>query len=231
MFVQSAAPAFIPKSLTKELLSHRTGPDGPPGLIVSTEDLAKQKPNFRSAVAGLLPPNTRPQGSALVLAPAQTSLLFKNTEELALLKAIAALISEHIHPYVKTGVDVVWFVYKAAQLKEEWNRPDRDTVACCFKMASLALDSAEIAGNVYLDVKLPDAWSNGFNFFVQSGEAIWEGKTVPVNELAFSTDKRLDIPLKVLKLAGVSLDPPAVKPEGLLGTVSPATISPLLTKK
>jgi len=98
-------------------------------------------------------------------------------------------------------------------------------------MASLALDSAKIAGSIYPDIKLPDAWSNGFNFIVKSGDAIWQGKTAPVNELALSTDKRLDIPIKVLKLAGVSIDPTPVKPQSLLGTFTPPTISPLLAEK
>jgi hypothetical protein len=231
MIVQEAKPAFIPKSLSSELRSQTTDSDHTPGLIVSTEDLARQKPNFGRAIAGLLPPNTRPQASALVLSPAETSRLFRNTEELALLKSIAGLIAEQIHPYAKTGVDVVWFVYKAAQLKEAWERPDRDRVACCFKMAGLALDSTKIIGSIYPDLKLPDAWSNGFNFIAKSGDAIWQGKTVAVNEMALSTDKRFEIPIKVLKLAGISLDPPAVMAQSLLGTVTPPTISPLLAKK
>jgi hypothetical protein len=231
MIIRSVAPASVPKSIAKELVSERKDPHGAPGLIVSTEDLSKQRPNFRRAVAELVPPERRAYASALIVPPEETSVLFKHSEELALLKSIAGLIAEQFHPYAKAGVDVVWIVYKAAQLKDEWDRPDRDAVACGFKMASLALDSVKIAGHLDPDLKLPDAWANGFNFVVKSGAALWQGKTAPVNELTLSSDKRLDIPIKVLKLAGLSLDPPSGKPDFLPGRFMPPKISPIVAAK
>ena len=74
-----------------------------------------------------------------------------------------------------------------AKLNDEWSQPNADKVVCGFKLGGLALSSANLAGGFYPDIKLPDCWFNGFNFALKSGEAIYQGKTVPVNELMFST--------------------------------------------
>jgi hypothetical protein len=231
MHIQAPVPAFVPKSLAKELLSVGKHTDDVPGLIISTQDLSKQSANFARAIQGLVPPSMLSSAPALVISPRETSSLFQHSEELALLKAVAGLIAEQVHPYLKTGIAVVWLVYKAAQLQEEWNQPGRDTIACGFKMAGLVLSSANLVGSVYTDVKLPDSWSNGFNFIVKSSESILQGKTLPVNELVFSAEKRLDIPLKVLKCAGISLDPPTLHQQSVLNTFARPTISPLFANK
>jgi hypothetical protein len=231
MHIQAPVPAFVPKSLAKELLSVGKQTDDIPGLIVSTQDLSKQNSNFARAIQGLVPPNMLSRTPALVISPRETSSLFQHSDELALLKSVAGVIAQQVHPHLKTGIDVVWLVYKAAQLQEEWSQPGRDTIACGFKMAGLALNSANLVGSVYTDVKLPDSWSNGFNFIVKSGESIWQGKTIPVNELVFSAEKRLDIPLKVLKCAGISLDPPTLHQQSILNTFARPTISPLFANK
>jgi hypothetical protein len=56
-------------------------------------------------------------------------------------------------------------------------------------------------------LKIPDHWANGINCVLKSGQAIYEGRTPPVNEMVLSADKRLEIPLKLLKVAGIALDP------------------------
>ena len=231
MHIQAPVPAFVPKALAKELLSAGKPADGIPGLIVSTHDLSKQSANFARAMEGLVPANMLSRTPALVIPPHETSDLFKHSDELALLKAVAGLIAEQVHPYLKTGIDVVWLVYKAAQLQEEWNQPGRDTIACGFKMAGLALSSANLAGSIYPDIKLNDSWSNGFNFIVKSGESILQGKTIPVNELVFSAEKRLDILIKALKCAGISLDPPTLHQQSIFNTFARPTISPLIANK
>jgi hypothetical protein len=231
MHVQAPVPAFVPKSLAQELRAESKHIDNIPGLIVSAQDLSKQNLNFARAIQGLVPPSMAPQTPAIVISPRETSNLFKHSDELALLKAVAGLIAEQVHPYVKTGIDAVWLVYKAAQLQEEWSQPGRNTMACGFKMAGLVLNSTILAGSIYPDIKLPDSWSNGFNFIVKSGESIVQGKTLPVNELVFSTEKRLDIPLKVLKCAGIALDPPTLPQQSILITFARPTISPLIANK
>lgn len=61
---------------------------------------------------------------------------------------------------------------------------------------------------------------------LKSGEAIYQGKTPPINELALATDKRMDIPLKLLKLAGISLDPQPLT--AISGKLSPTARVTLL---
>ncbi|WP_157665402.1 hypothetical protein [Cyanobium sp. NIES-981] len=129
---------------------------------------------------------------------------------MSLLKSVASFISSQIHPHLKLGVDAIWLAYGAAQLKDEWTKSNADQVSCAFKLASLSFSAISLMGEFNSELKLPDSWSNGINFYLTSGEAIYQGKTPPINELALlAKDKRMDIPLKLLKLAGASLDPQA----------------------
>ena len=232
MHIQAPVPAFVAKSLAKELLSVGKHTDDVPGLIVSTQDLSKQSANFARAMEGLVPPNMLSSTPALVIPPHETSDLFKHSDELALLKALAGLIAEQVHPYLKTGIDVVWLVYKAAQLREEWSQPGRDTIACGFKMTGLALSSLSLAGSIYPDIKLADSWSNGVNFIVKRGESIWQGKTLPVNELGFSTRQTPRYSDQgVQKRAGHNSRSSNVAPAIDLNTFARPTISPLFANK
>jgi hypothetical protein len=181
--------------------------DGVPGLIMSTASLSSQLPSVAPSFAELARGNGVSTTPTLLVSSGETSLAFEHSDELALLKSVASLIAQQVSPHLKTGIDAVWLVYRAAQLRDAWQQPNRDTVACGFKMTGLVLSAATLTGNLYPGLALPDAWANGFNYVLKSGEAIHAGKTVPVNELAFGTDKRMDIPLKLLKLAGLSLDP------------------------
>ena len=227
MRIQQSAPAVVPKVLSSELLSVPKHVDNTPGLILSTHDLLAHSPSFAQGVDGLWPARGLTGSPTLVISPQETSCLFAHSGELDLLKSVAGLIAQQIHPRLKTAVDALWLIYKSARLKEEWDRPDRDTVTCLFKMGGLALGCANLAGGVYPDLKLSDPWSNGFNFLLKSGESILQGKTVPVNELIFSTDKRFDIPLKALKLAGISLDAQTTAENSTLGAPTLPRITPL----
>lgn len=227
MQIQPARLAVVPRSVRKELLSQENHSSDTPGIIVSIGALSTHNPDFVRALAGLAPANALARTPALVIPPRETSRVFEHSEELALLKSVAALIAQQVHPHLKTGIDALWLVYRAAQLREEWSQPHRDTVACGFKMTDLALSAAGMVGDVYPGLALPDSWANGFDYVLSSGQAIHEGKTVPVNELAFATDKRLDIPLTLLKLAGLSLDPQAYG-QSLPGTFARPTLSPLV---
>lgn len=215
MQIQAPVPAYVPKSLAQALLSAKRSAELDPGLIVGIQDLSAQSSSFVRAINGLASTAPVSRAPAFVVSARETSRFFRHTEELALLKSVAALIAQQVHPHLKLGVDAVWLVYRAAQLHDEWSQPNADKVVCGFKLGGLVLSSANLAGGFYPDIKLPDCWSNGFNFALKSGEAIYQGKTVPVNELMFSADKRMDIPLKILKLAGMSLD--AQPSQGLSG--------------
>ena len=207
MQIQTSPIAFVPTRLSSELLSTNSSTDGCPGLIISTKSLLEQNHSVAKTVDSMLPQGYPRQFPALYVTPTTTSRLFSNTQELALLKSIASLIAAQIHPNLKLGVDAMWLVYGAAQLHDEWTKPGADRVACAFKLASLGLSTINLAGRLSPDLTLHDSWSNGINFCLKSGEAIYQGKTPPINELALATDKRMDIPLKLLKLAGISLGP------------------------
>ena len=116
-------------------------------------------------------------------------------------------IVQQAQPQLKTGIDAVWLVYRAFQLREEWKEPNHNTMACLLKLAGLGLGVGSIAGRAFPGMKLPDPWSNGLNFFLKAGGSLVEGKTIPINELILSTEKRQAIPLKIFKVAGISLDP------------------------
>ena len=228
MHIQQAAPGYIPKTLSTEILATPRNRDDIPGLIVSAHDLHTHNSIFAQRIEGLMPGAGSP---TFVISPNETSCLFEQSAVLPLLKSVTGLIAKEIHPMLKIGVDAIWLVYGAARLKKEWNQPDRDIGACIFKMTGLVLGSANLAGGLYPDLKLSDPWFNGINFVVKSGESIWQGKTVPVNELMLSTDKRLDIPLKVFKLVGLSLDPQvSVQNSTVSGYMHP-TISQLNAKQ
>ncbi len=207
MYIQTSRAASLPKRLTSELLSTEKSIDGCPGLIVSTKPLLEQNDSIARSVDGMLGQRYPRQFPTLMATPAATSSLFSHSQELALLKSVASLIAAQVHPHLKLGVDAVWLVYGAAQLHDEWTKPGADLGACAFKLASLGLSTVNLVGGFNADLKLADSWSNGINFCLKSGEAMYQGKTPPINELALSADKRMDIPLKILKLAGVSLDP------------------------
>lgn len=210
MKIEPLHPAFVPKRLAADLLSTGKSPDGCPGLIVSTKHLLEQNGGVASSVNGMLAQSYPRQFPALFVTPATTSALFRYSQELSLLKSFASLVAEQVHPNLKLGIDAMWLIYGAAQLHDEWTRPDADHGACAFKLAGLGLSAVSFSGGLSPKLKLPDSWSNGINFCLKSGEAIYHGKTPPIHELMLATDKHMDIPLKILKLAGVSLDPQRV---------------------
>jgi hypothetical protein len=209
------------------MLSADMSADGCPGLIISTKHLLEQNHSVAKSVDGMLPKAYPQQFPALYVTPTETSSLFSNTQELALLKSVASLVASQVHPNLKFGVDAIWLVYGAAQLHDEWTKPGADLGACAFKLASLGLSTASLVGRLSPDLELPDSWSNGINFCLKSGEAIYKGKTPPINELTIAADKRMDIPLKLLKLAGISLDPePANSISGLSPVASVTLLAP-----
>jgi hypothetical protein len=207
MHLQAQRAVALPKQLATELLATDKSEDNCPGLIVSTKALLEQNQALAKSVNGMLGASYPKQFPALMTSPAATSSIFSHTQELSLLKSVASLIAAQVHPNLKLGVDAVWLVYGAAQLHDEWTKPGADLGACAFKLAGLGLSAANLVGGLNPELKLQDSWANGINFCLKSGEAIYQGKTPPINELMLSTDKRLDIPLKLLKLAGASLDP------------------------
>lgn len=200
------ASSYIPRSLNASLLSQPSRPDLTPGLIINAEGVVQQSPRLQSAVDRLRKEHGLRGMPTFLIPPEETAAIFSK-DELALLRSASRLLAEQIHPHLKTGVDAVWLVYGAYKLKEDWKKPDRNTSACIFKLADLGLGAAGVLGGVYPDLKLDDAWANGINGFVKVGGSIAEGKTLSMNEHLLSSDKRLDLLAKALKVGGVSLDP------------------------
>lgn len=195
---------YLPRPLTAELLAQPGNAGSDPGFIGSGSELIEQHPALQSALG-------RQTGGltgmpCFIVPPEETPALF-TPAELDLLRSLTRHLAAQLHPHLKTGVDAIWFVHGAFKLRRDWEKPDRNTGACLFKLAGLGLGMAGIAGSIYPGLKIPDAWANGLNFTIKSGGLILEGKSLPLNEMLLSSDKRVEIPLKILKAAGITLDP------------------------
>jgi hypothetical protein len=176
-------------------------------LLVNVDSLVTRP----STLQGALEKMRKEQGftgpAFAVVPPEQVPFLFAHETELSLAKSLASLVAGQVHPYLKTSVDVVWLVYGASKLWYDWNQPDRNSTACLFTLGGLAVDAASLPGGVYPSLKMPDHWANGLDFIVKTGESLSQGKLPPTNELLWSADERLRIPVQILKCAGIALDP------------------------
>jgi hypothetical protein len=203
----SPAVVDLPGPVRKEMGRQPQGGELVPGFLVGVEDVLAEDPALQTRLSQLQVLHGLSGTPCLVVGPEQTRSIFEHENELDLLKTIAGQVAGLVHPHLKTGIDGVWLVYKAARLYKDWARPDRDTVACLFKAAGLTLGTMGVVGSLYPGLRIPDHWANGINYVVRSGQAIHQGRTPPINEMMLSSDKRLAIPLKLLKVAGISLDP------------------------
>lgn len=201
------ASSLLPSSLKGQIEKQSSHDPNTPGFLIGVHDILKQYPNLRSGIANIPFKETPGSAPCLVVEPDQVPSIFASDAGLNLIKTIASTVAQQIHPHLKTGIDAIWLVYGAKELYTNWNRPDRDRVSCLFKAIGLAVGATDVIGNVYPNIKIPDHWANGVNFLVKGGGAIYEGKTLPINEMTLSADKRLRIPLELLKLAGIALDP------------------------
>lgn len=197
----------FPAPIRKEIERQPATGELVPGFILGAGDVLDRDAVLMKGLSRFRQEHGLSGVPCLVVDPTQTCLIFDRDAGLDLVKSLASLVAGMVHPQLKTGVDGIYFVYKAARLYKDWSRPDRDTAACLFKTAGLALNAAGIAGRIYPDVRIPDHWANGINFALKSGQAIYQGRTPPINEMVLSADKRLEIPLKLLKVAGIALDP------------------------
>ncbi|MCU0561292.1 MAG: hypothetical protein MUD16_14010 [Desulfobacterales bacterium] len=197
----------LPAPIRREIERQPVTGELVPGFILGVGDILERDAVLKKSLSQFRREHGLSGMPCLIVDPAQTSLIFDREAGLDLLKSVASLVAGMVHPQLKTGVDGLYFIYKAGRLYRDWSRPDRDTAACLFKTAGLALSAAGIAGRIEPDLKIPDHWANGINFALKSGHAIYEGRTPPINEMLLSADKRLEIPLKLLKVAGIALDP------------------------
>lgn len=198
----------FPGALQRKLIGQKPADPATPGFIMAVDPIVAQVPTLHDA-ASLLG-MARAPGTAtpvLVVNPDETPEIFRYSKELDLVRTVAGEVLRQVHPHCKTGVDAIWFVYRAAKLYDEWRKPDSDKTLCAFGLLGLGMSGLSLTGAVYPEVRLPDHWANGINFALKSGEALYQGKTLPINELILSADKRMAIPMKLMKVAGIALDP------------------------
>lgn len=201
------ARGFLPPPLETEILRQPAARDALPGFLVGMDENFVSRPSAQSILD-----EVRRQGGysglpCVVIAPDQTRSIFPDDEQLDLLRRMAALVAEQIHPHLRTAIDVIFFVHGAARLKAAWARPERDNEDFLFKIAGLALDAAEIVGRVDPSLKIPDRWANGVNFVVKSGGDVFQGRTTPIHETLLSADQSLAIAFQLQHIVSAALDP------------------------
>jgi hypothetical protein len=197
-------PAPVP--VRRELSQAASANPLMPGFVIGLGPVLRQNPLLRQSIGTTVPHGTE-CSPVLLVEPEQTPWIFAHESELALVKCLAGLALQNIQ-YAQTTVDALWLVYGAAKLHHDWNLPNRDTGACVFKMFGLGLGVANLAGGISPGLAIPDHWKNGVNFVFKSGEALYEGKTPPISEMmVLSADKRMEVPIKLMKYFGLALDP------------------------
>lgn len=218
--------ASLPPVLQRKLTAQEPADPKTPGFIIGVDPIVARNPTLEGALAHLRPASGGTATPVMVVSPNETPKIFQYSAELDLLKTVAGEVLKQVHPNLKTGVDAIWFVYRASKLYDEWSRPGSDKVLCAFGLFGLGMSGLKLTGAFYPEVRIPDHWANGINFVAKSGESLYLGKTPPINELILSTDKRMAIPLKLMKVAGLALDPSpqfdALKVSPLIAAKQPA---------
>jgi hypothetical protein len=212
---------FRPAPLTvrRELVRTDSADPFKPGFIVGLGPALPENPLLQQAIGAIVPRGTE-SSPVLLDEPEQTPWIFAHERELEIVKALASMALQSIQ-HGKITVDALWLVYGAAKLHHDWSRPSRDTGACVFKMLGLGLGLAKLPGDINPGLALPDHWGNGVNFVFKSGEALYQGKTPPINEMMMlSVDKRMAVPVKLMKYFGLALDPDPLY-RGIIATAIP----------
>lgn len=184
-----------------------------PGLLTGVDHLLKKRPNlYQSIAADLnLPRSQPPAASFLVVKPEQVPDIFDD-KTLKSIKTIASQLAKEINPHLKFGIDALWLVYSLNNLRKDWKKPDWDTGNFIFEVAGIGLGALGLANSInseydFSEYKISDEMSYGLDVFVKSGKVIYQGKPLPMNELLLSKDKANKIPMALMSLAGIALDP------------------------
>jgi len=205
----------VPQPLKSEIQRHAGPKAGFPGLLIATGPTSSLNPKLNRTFEDLRQRYGLAENACLVVPPEQLKELFAPDKdifayekELDLLRTVVAELAGLAHPYAKHGVNGVWLVFGLASLANDWQKPERNTAACFFKLGGLALSASKLAGGVNPDLKLPDHWANGVNYLMASGKNIAEGKAPPSAFMTVASSQPLmSIPLKALKCMNISLEP------------------------
>jgi hypothetical protein len=201
-----ATPHSLSPPIKKFIETHPPSDAAIPGVIVGVDEMLARHPQLNQSISKMYPGVGSIGAPYLVVKPEQAPLIFSENE-LDLLKSVASKAAEKIHPVLKYGIDGLWLWYRGKKLYKKLRQPDRNIGACLFEAAGLGLGLAKTVGSAYPGLKIPDSLSYDISFIAKGGKAICEGKAPPVIEMMLSRDKGLEIPLKCLKVAGLSLDP------------------------
>ncbi len=222
--MQILTPSSLPSHLQSELLAQPGFGGKVPGFILDAEMLYGHSAQLASAIDGLRLSHDLLGPPSIVLPPRETAAIFADDELLVLLHDVSAQLAKLLDARLKTGIDGIWLVYKAFKLYKDWQHPDKNIAGCAFKLADIALGAAGLIGGYNPDLKIPDPWANGLNFIVSSGGALMQGK---VPSPLLPDDARVEIPLKILKVAGLLLEQ-AHQPQTTPAVAMPAAlISPI----
>lgn len=177
-----------------------------PGLLADVRPIFDKNPEFYKDIVAKSFATHRSMTPFLVVKPEQVPDIFDD-KILKAVKTAAGEILKGVHPHLKTGIDALWLVYSATKLYKNLNKPDRDAGALLFEAAGFTVDAISLAGSVNSDYKLSEEWSYGLKFILKSGNALYQGKDIPINELILSKDKQNAIPLAIASAAGLAFDP------------------------
>ncbi|MDQ3797847.1 MAG: hypothetical protein M3384_00205 [Acidobacteriota bacterium] len=182
-----------------------------PGFITGVDQMLEKRAELYQSIARMSLTGSNPPPSFLVVKPEQVPEIF-DTKTLSSIKTIASQIAKEIHPVLKFGIDAMWLGYSVNKLRKDWKKPDFDTGTFLFEAAGVGLGALSLANSINSEYKLSeykisDETSYGLDVFVKSGKAIYQNKSLPINEILLSKDKNNKIPIALLKLAGIALDP------------------------
>lgn len=183
-----------------------------PGFITGIDPILEKRTKLHQSIARMsLTGSYPPPPSFLVVKPEQVPEIF-DAKTLGSIKTIASRIAKEIHPVLKFGIEAMWLGYSVNKLRKDWKKPDFDTGAFLFEALGVGLGTLSLANSINSEYKLSeykisDETSYGLDVFVKSGKAIYQNKSLPINEILLSKDKNNKIPIALLKLAGIALDP------------------------
>lgn len=182
-----------------------------PGFLTGVDHLFNKYPHLYQSIGGMNSANSNPPTSFLVVKPEQVPDIFDD-KTLKSIKTIASQLAKEIHPVLKFGIDALWLGYSINNLRKDWKKSDWDAGTFVFEAVGVGLGALSLANSInseykFSDYKISDETSYGLDVFVKSGKAIYQGKSLPMNELLLSKDKANKIPMALMSLAGIALDP------------------------
>lgn len=182
-----------------------------PGFIAKVDETIIRRPRIYDSIAGMNFAGSNLSAPFLVVKPEQVPEVFDD-KTLKSIKTIAGQLAKEIHPLLKAGIDAIWLGYSINKIRKDWKKPDWDAGTFLFEAAGVGLGAMNLANSINSEFelsnyKISDEMSYQLDVFVKSGKSIYQSKPLPMNELILSKDKENKIPMALMSLAGIALDP------------------------